>query len=383
MEDLCRGSARPVRDDRAALLQRAGPRARRDRAHHAARWTPAATPTSCSPSTTSPPTTPSPCCGAPTRYPHLRVDAVPPQRRLGHRPPDRHPGRPRPDRGLDRRRHDLPERAHPRARPLPGRPPRRRPGRRRAHHRAGHPQAPAGAGEVGHPQDRRVAGRDQDPRPQLRAAGVPARASRCPTCGCCRPGSPASPRSRCRSCPTSTASTTCRSTTRSGPGMSKFHPFKDAYRYILQVLRMVMYFNPLKVLMPLALWLLGIGIVKGIFDLVALPLPHDHQHGAAVRHRSAHRRGRRCWPTSSSAPARTDRRADRGGRTDPPAHRGDRAPRHGAGTPAPGRRPRCGPHHLVRAVPGLAAPRHAAGAGRSPRGSHLPEGHRSARLVAA
>ena len=50
-------------------------------------------------------------------------------------------------------------------------------------------------------------------------------------------------------------------------GRSKFHPFKDAYRYILQVLRMVMYFNPLKVLMPLALWLLMIGTVKGIVDL--------------------------------------------------------------------------------------------------------------------
>jgi glycosyltransferase involved in cell wall biosynthesis len=51
-------------------------------------------------------------------------------------------------------------------------------------------------------------------------------------------------------------------------GRSKFHPMKDAYRYILQVLRMVMYFNPLKVLMPLALWLMAIGIVKGVFDVV-------------------------------------------------------------------------------------------------------------------
>ena len=33
-------------------------------------------------------------------------------------------------------------------------------------------------------------------------------------------------------------------------GRSKFHFFSDAYRYVLQVLRMVMYFNPLKVLMP-------------------------------------------------------------------------------------------------------------------------------------
>ncbi|WP_018653471.1 glycosyltransferase family 2 protein [Actinomadura flavalba] len=51
-------------------------------------------------------------------------------------------------------------------------------------------------------------------------------------------------------------------------GKSKFHFTKDAYRYILQVLRMVMYFNPLKVLMPLALTLLLVGFVKGIYDNV-------------------------------------------------------------------------------------------------------------------
>jgi glycosyltransferase involved in cell wall biosynthesis len=51
-------------------------------------------------------------------------------------------------------------------------------------------------------------------------------------------------------------------------GSSKFHFVKDAYRYILQVLRMVMYFNPIKVLMPLALWMLGIGVVKAVFDVV-------------------------------------------------------------------------------------------------------------------
>lgn len=49
-------------------------------------------------------------------------------------------------------------------------------------------------------------------------------------------------------------------------GTSKFHPLHDAYRYVLQVLRMVMYFNPLKLLMPVALWLLGIALVKGIYD---------------------------------------------------------------------------------------------------------------------
>jgi len=54
-------------------------------------------------------------------------------------------------------------------------------------------------------------------------------------------------------------------------GKSKFKFFKDAYRYILQVLRMVMYFNPLKVLMPLALTLITIGIVKGVVDVSLHP----------------------------------------------------------------------------------------------------------------
>ena len=51
-------------------------------------------------------------------------------------------------------------------------------------------------------------------------------------------------------------------------GRSKFHFFSDAYRYVLQVLRMVMYFNPLKVLMPPALFLLGLGVAKAVYDLV-------------------------------------------------------------------------------------------------------------------
>jgi len=51
-------------------------------------------------------------------------------------------------------------------------------------------------------------------------------------------------------------------------GRSKFHPLKDAYNYILQILRMVMYFNPLRVLMPVGLTLLGATFVKGIADLI-------------------------------------------------------------------------------------------------------------------
>jgi glycosyltransferase involved in cell wall biosynthesis len=50
-------------------------------------------------------------------------------------------------------------------------------------------------------------------------------------------------------------------------GTSKFHFIKDAYRYILQVLRMVMYFNPIKVLMPLALWIFFFGFVKAVVDI--------------------------------------------------------------------------------------------------------------------
>lgn len=55
-------------------------------------------------------------------------------------------------------------------------------------------------------------------------------------------------------------------------GTSKFHFTRDAYRYILQVLRMVMYFDPLKVLMPVALWLLGIGVLKTGYDIVVHPV---------------------------------------------------------------------------------------------------------------
>lgn len=54
-------------------------------------------------------------------------------------------------------------------------------------------------------------------------------------------------------------------------GVSKFHFVNDAYRYILQVLRMVMYFDPLKVLMPPALWMILIGFVKGVVDMVRHP----------------------------------------------------------------------------------------------------------------
>jgi polyisoprenyl-phosphate glycosyltransferase len=55
-------------------------------------------------------------------------------------------------------------------------------------------------------------------------------------------------------------------------GKSKFKFFSDAYRYILQVLRMTMYFNPLKVLMPVGLLLLAVGSCKAIYDLAVHPV---------------------------------------------------------------------------------------------------------------
>jgi glycosyltransferase involved in cell wall biosynthesis len=49
-------------------------------------------------------------------------------------------------------------------------------------------------------------------------------------------------------------------------GRSKFHWLKDTRRYILQVIRMTLSYNPLKVFLPLGLLLLGLGFVKLGFD---------------------------------------------------------------------------------------------------------------------
>jgi len=62
-------------------------------------------------------------------------------------------------------------------------------------------------------------------------------------------------------------------------GRSKFHPFRDAYNYILQVLRMVMYFNPLRVLMPVGLTLLAATGIKLVADLIRYDL---HVAGSTV-----------------------------------------------------------------------------------------------------
>jgi len=55
-------------------------------------------------------------------------------------------------------------------------------------------------------------------------------------------------------------------------GQSKFHPLKDTYNYLSLVVRSVMYFNPLKVFLPLSLFLFTSGGLKLIRDLIVFNL---------------------------------------------------------------------------------------------------------------
>ncbi len=50
-------------------------------------------------------------------------------------------------------------------------------------------------------------------------------------------------------------------------GDSKFHWLRDTRRYLLQVVRMTMLFNPLRVLMPVGLALGAMGIAKTVYDV--------------------------------------------------------------------------------------------------------------------
>jgi glycosyltransferase involved in cell wall biosynthesis len=49
-------------------------------------------------------------------------------------------------------------------------------------------------------------------------------------------------------------------------GRSKFRPINDTYNYLLTVVRMVMYFNPLKVFLPSSLVLFLLGVAKTVYD---------------------------------------------------------------------------------------------------------------------
>ncbi|HEX5267183.1 MAG TPA: glycosyltransferase family 2 protein, partial [Acidimicrobiales bacterium] len=52
-------------------------------------------------------------------------------------------------------------------------------------------------------------------------------------------------------------------------GRSKFHWWVDTRRYLLQIVRMVLVYNPLRVFMPPSLLLLVAGVGKLAYDLVA------------------------------------------------------------------------------------------------------------------
>src|SRR5258706_441233 len=54
---------------------------------------------------------------------------------------------------------------------------------------------------------------------------------------------------------------------RSG-GTSSFHPVKDTYNYISLIIRTIMYFNPLRIFLPLFLFILLPGLIKSIIDFI-------------------------------------------------------------------------------------------------------------------
>ena len=51
-------------------------------------------------------------------------------------------------------------------------------------------------------------------------------------------------------------------------GESKFHWWKDTRRYLLQVIRMVLSYEPLRVFLPLGLTLSVLGVAKLGYDIV-------------------------------------------------------------------------------------------------------------------
>jgi len=52
-------------------------------------------------------------------------------------------------------------------------------------------------------------------------------------------------------------------------GRSTFHPIRDTYNYLSLVIRSIMFFNPLKVFLPLSLTLGAVGFGKMIYDIFA------------------------------------------------------------------------------------------------------------------
>ncbi len=51
-------------------------------------------------------------------------------------------------------------------------------------------------------------------------------------------------------------------------GSSKFTFVKDTYNYLMQVIRMVMYFDPLRVFLPICLSLFALGFFSSVYNLI-------------------------------------------------------------------------------------------------------------------
>ena len=50
-------------------------------------------------------------------------------------------------------------------------------------------------------------------------------------------------------------------------GRSTFHPIHDTYNYLSLVVRTIMYFNPLRIFLPVTFGLLAVGLVKMVYDI--------------------------------------------------------------------------------------------------------------------
>jgi len=53
-------------------------------------------------------------------------------------------------------------------------------------------------------------------------------------------------------------------------GRSTFHPIADTYGYMMFIMKTVMYFKPLKVFVPLSVFFITLGVIKGLYDSFVL-----------------------------------------------------------------------------------------------------------------
>lgn len=57
-------------------------------------------------------------------------------------------------------------------------------------------------------------------------------------------------------------------------GKSKFRPINDTFNYIITVTKMITYFNPLRIFLPLSLLFFGLGLIKTTNDIFFKILPN-------------------------------------------------------------------------------------------------------------